>query len=154
MQDVLYFPVLPGGLDRHVPGLVPLQRLLEGSDTDDSVFPNLIGFAGRSDTSSSFYCYDGITSAVGYHDIRKPPPPKVFECSRCHQKFGHPRSIYRHRKACEGQFDFKCEVCGKCFHRLDSLKSHAQKHVGEAAAQFRLGEGQEITPTTDKQNHE
>lgn len=55
-------------------------------------------------------------------------PPKVYECPRCHQKFGHPRSIYRHRKACEGEYDFKCPECGKCFHRQDSLKIHVNKH--------------------------
>lgn len=53
-------------------------------------------------------------------------PPKIFECPHCHQKFGHPRSIYRHRKACEGKYDFECKECGRCFHRLDSLKHHVQ----------------------------
>lgn len=67
----------------------------------------------------------------------KPRPPKIYECPRCHQKFGHPRSIYRHRKACEGKFDFRCQQCGKSFYRLDSLKTHCQKH----AAGYQLPSG-------------
>lgn len=61
-------------------------------------------------------------------------PPKLYACPRCEQKFGHPRSIHRHLKACEGKFDFECEVCKKRFYRLDALKLHAQKHASMAIA--------------------
>lgn len=105
------FPVFIHGLDPTMQwSLEGLQRIFAGSK-DCSV------------ESASTY------SSLGQEFAMPGRPPKLFQCPRCNQRFGHPRSIYRHRKACEGQFDFKCEFCGKCFHRMDSLKSHAQKHI-------------------------
>lgn len=113
------------------------------STTDlDFIFskPGGVG-ARKAPMSSSLHpSFDSYVASLGSFSGSKPRPPKIFECPRCHQKFGHPRSIYRHRKACEGQFDFKCEVCGKSFHRLDSLKSHAQKHQTDALARVYSGQ--------------
>ena len=113
------------------------------SATDlDYVFSKPGGVGARKSASSRLHpSLDPFVASLGSFSSSKPRPPKIFECPRCHQKFGHPRSIYRHRKACEGQFDFKCEVCGKSFHRLDSLKSHAQKHSADALAQVFSGQG-------------
>lgn len=91
---------------------------------------SLFGAASSADSSSvkhvsnrqlDLKCTSGFESMF----INKQRPPKIFECPRCGQKFGHPRSIHRHLKACEGKFDFKCGDCDRCFHRLDSLKHHA-----------------------------
>lgn len=112
----------------------------------DFIYSKPDGGARKAPVSSKLHpSCDPLVASLGSCSSSKPRPPKIFECPRCHQKFGHPRSIYRHRKACEGQFDFKCEVCGKSFHRLDSLKSHAQKHSADALAQVCSGQGSHIS---------
>ncbi|XP_076460726.1 uncharacterized protein LOC143293577 isoform X20 [Babylonia areolata] len=130
-QDGADPSVLPGGWELQS---LPWQRQWEESDTLSATVTNTNGSVDTSESGArkTFrYPYQAfpLLNSIGSFNCSKPRPPKIFECPRCHQKFGHRRSIYRHRKACEGQFDFRCEICEKTFYRLDSLKIHMQKHA-------------------------
>lgn len=123
-------PVLPGGWE--LQGF-PWQRQWEESHRFSTTDTNTNGSVETSVKKTAYsFKYPSeaaFLNSLSSFSYSKPRPPKIFECPRCHQKFGHRRSIYRHRKACEGQFDFRCDICEKTFYRLDSLKIHIQKHA-------------------------
>ncbi|XP_076460729.1 uncharacterized protein LOC143293577 isoform X23 [Babylonia areolata] len=63
--------------------------------------------------------------------------PKIYFCDKCNQSFSYNRNLVRHRKACEGRFDFKCPCCEQVFYRPDVLKNHLQSKHGICDASFR-----------------
>ena len=50
-------------------------------------------------------------------------------CRNCFRVFKHKQTMFRHRKQCEGNFNFACGVCGKRFYRRDNYQLHLKnKH--------------------------
>lgn len=49
-----------------------------------------------------------------------------FGCRSCGRAFKHKQTMFRHRKLCEGNFNFACYVCGKRFYRRDSYQGHLE----------------------------
>ena len=68
--------------------------------------------------------YNWINKSLGNEE----DPSKLFSCPNCNKRFGNPRSVKRHRKACEGNYDLRCSICGKGFYRQDKLKLHMAKN--------------------------
>jgi KRAB domain-containing zinc finger protein len=58
------------------------------------------------------------------HNISRP-----CECSKCGKCFMHMSSLKRHRDACDNVRSHSCHICGRLFHRKDTLQDHIKvKH--------------------------
>ena len=52
------------------------------------------------------------------------PAPGPYRCDKCGKCYSYDTGLLRHKKQCDGLYNFVCGVCGKRFYRKDRLTSH------------------------------
>ena len=62
--------------------------------------------------------------AQGSHGCNNDKIIKNFTCLKCSTKFSQSSSLNRHRRKCEGLFQFSCPHCAQLYYRKDTFRCH------------------------------
>lgn len=86
---------------------------------------SLMGESTLDDESKKIYA-----EGCGY-------PVRMYSCRFCNKLQPCPAKLRRHERTHTGEKPFVCEICGKLFARLDSVKKHVMTmHLRSVVPQY------------------
>lgn len=69
-----------------------------------------------------------MSASFAMHGAADPFASKHM-CNRCGKIYSHGPGLSRHRRQCNGLFDYACTMCNKMYYRRDAFKVHmSSKH--------------------------